>query len=170
MTASCRKSLFDMLGGRCERAAAVDLYCGTGTLGLEALSRGAARCAFAELRGEALRRLRRNIEALGAAERCTVWRGDVLARLGGWLSAFDQAVDLAFVDPPFDQVRRWSWAAVAARLFAPLADALAGDGRAVLRVPAGVDVPEAVGGLAVRRRKEYADMVLVFLGPRGEGE
>ena len=61
ITGSVKKSLFDMLGVRLVDAIVVDLYCGTGTIGLEALSRGAARCYFAERDRAVLERLRRNI-------------------------------------------------------------------------------------------------------------
>ncbi len=164
ITGAAKKSLFGMLGGRVEGALVVDLYCGTGSLGLEALSRGARWCAFAERDRSVLARLRRNIEAIGAADRCAVWAGDVTKHLAGRLAGLDAAVDLAFVDPPYATARRWSWPVAGSRIFAPLASRLAEQAPVVLRLPAGAEPPEGLGGLAVRRTRTYGDMVLALLG------
>jgi 16S rRNA (guanine966-N2)-methyltransferase len=97
-----RQSLFDMLlhspwGGRSviEDAVVLDAFAGTGAMGLEALSRGAASCSFIESAPAALRVLRANIAACKADERCRVIAGDVLACGPG------QGVTLAFFDPPY---------------------------------------------------------------------
>jgi 16S rRNA (guanine966-N2)-methyltransferase len=77
----------------------LDLYAGSGALGLEALSRGAAHITFVERSAGAIRALNANIERLGAGENVTVVRGDALAyvaRLGRG------AFDLALADPPYD--------------------------------------------------------------------
>jgi 16S rRNA (guanine966-N2)-methyltransferase len=79
-------------------ARVLDLYAGTGALGLEALSRGAAHATFVERDPEAVAVLRQNITALGAEPVTAVQRGDALAyvaRLGA------DAFDLALADPPF---------------------------------------------------------------------
>ena len=164
ITGIAKKSLFDTLGARVAEATVVDLYCGTGTLGLEALSRGARRCFFAERDRGALVRLRRNIEALGAGERCVVWRGDVTAGLRARLVGVDDAVDIAFVDPPYADARRWSWEAASQAIFDPLCERLSAEGLVVLRLAGKVHLPDPVGALCIRRRKDYGDMALVFLG------
>lgn len=164
ITGRVKKSLFDMLGERLAGSAVLDLYCGTGTMGLESLSRGARRCWFAERDKRVVSRLRRNIEALGAAGACTVWQGDVTRRLVGWLGEVDEAIDVAFVDPPYAAARRWSWSAVASTIFSPLTRRLAGDGRVVLRLPADAECPEQLGALVVRRRRRYGEMALALLG------
>src|SRR5215469_740010 len=81
-----RQALFDMLlhapwGGRdaVEGAQVLDVFAGTGALGLEALSRGAAHAIFIEHDGAALAALRANIAALGAGGRCAVLPADALA-------------------------------------------------------------------------------------------
>jgi 16S rRNA (guanine966-N2)-methyltransferase len=79
-------------------AAVLDLYAGSGALGLEALSRGAASAVFIEVAAESLRALRDNIEALGAGEVSTVHRADAL-RFAESLPA--HAFDVAFADPPY---------------------------------------------------------------------
>jgi 16S rRNA (guanine966-N2)-methyltransferase len=169
ITALAKKSLFDTLSPRLAGASVADLYCGTGTIGLEALSRGARRVYFAERDPSLLQRLRRNIEAVGAGEACVVWAGNIDRRLGVWLAELGGRLDVAFVDPPYAHVRRWSWPRAEERLFAPLAAALSDDGVVVLRVPAGHEPPERRGALAVSRVKRYGDMAAVLLAPAAEG-
>jgi len=81
-------------------ATVLDLFAGSGALGLEALSRGAARVVFVEKAGSALRALRANIAKLGAEEQTEVVRGDALAYAAS-LPAF--AYDLALADPPYGE-------------------------------------------------------------------
>ena len=79
-------------------ARVLELFAGSGALGLEALSRGAASADFVELSAPGLRALADNIAALGAGSRSTVHRGDALRfaeRLGSG------AYDVAFADPPY---------------------------------------------------------------------
>jgi 16S rRNA (guanine966-N2)-methyltransferase len=79
-------------------ARVLDLYAGSGALGLEALSRGAVSAEFVELNAPSLRALKANIAALGLEARCTVHRGDALAFAERLAPA---AFDVAFADPPY---------------------------------------------------------------------
>ncbi len=168
ITSAAKKSLFDILGAvLAEAEVVVDLYCGTGTLGLEALSRGARRCCFADRDRRVLQRLRRNIQTLGAQDRCTIWSGDIPVRLAGWLETLPGPVDVAFVDPPYVASRRWSWPRITDSLFDPLAARLAGGGLVVLRLPAELAVPQRLGVLGVRRLKRYGDMAVALLEAEG---
>jgi 16S rRNA (guanine966-N2)-methyltransferase len=169
ITAAAKKSLFDILAPRLVDAAVVDLYCGTGTMGLEALSRGAGRCVFADRDRRVLELLRRNIQTLGVQDRCTIWSGDIPHHLAGWLGQLAGPVDVAFVDPPYADARSWSWPEATASIFDPLAAHLAADGLVVLRVPANLAVPDRLGALAVRRTKRYGDMAVHLFGTAGGG-
>jgi len=162
ITGSVKKSLFDMLSWRLAGAEVLDLYCGTGTLGLEAISRGAGGCCFADRDPAAIARLRRNIETVGAADRCTVWRADVERRLAGLLNARGGAVDLAFVDPPYAAVRRWDWRVVERSIFQPITRRLSADGLVVLRTPADAPVPGPVGELQAGRVRRYGGMIVTI--------
>lgn len=79
-------------------ARVLDLFAGSGALGLEALSRGAARADFVEISPASLTALRANIDALDAAPRARVHRADAL-RFASRLDA--EAYDVAFADPPY---------------------------------------------------------------------
>ena len=97
-----RQALFDRLthaswAGRqaFEDVSVLDVFAGTGALGLEALSRGAARASFIEKDRAALTALRANIEACGGGETCRVVAGDALRPPPG------RACGLVFLDPPY---------------------------------------------------------------------
>jgi 16S rRNA (guanine966-N2)-methyltransferase len=94
-----RETLFNMLASRLgsfEELRVADLFAGSGALGLEALSRGAAHCLFVEQDAEALKAIRANVAALGARDRCDVRAGSVLA-----LPAASPSADLLLLDPPY---------------------------------------------------------------------
>jgi 16S rRNA (guanine966-N2)-methyltransferase len=82
--------------GLIDDAVVLDLYAGSGALGIEALSRGAARCTFVERDRAALTALRTNIDTLGLDDRTTIVTSDVMA----WVPAV-RNVDLALIDPPY---------------------------------------------------------------------
>jgi len=165
ITDRVKTALFNILAGRIAGAAVADLFAGTGTIGLEALSRGARRCWFAERDRGAVAGLRANIAAMRLAEKCLVWRGDVFRHLPDWLAETHEALDLAFIDPPYDLVDRWRWDQAGERLFAPLAEHLADDGLAMFRCQRNIRLPETLGPLCVRDRRDYGKMSLVFLAP-----
>ncbi len=166
ITGRAKKSLFDTLGPYLDEAVVLDLYSGTGTMGIEALSRGAARCIFAEKDRNVVARLRRNIEACGAGDASDIWCGDIRMTLRPRLARLDRKFDIAFVDPPYADARRWDWAKAEANIFAPLADKLADDGLVVLRTPKGLEVPATVAGLTEMRTKKYGSMIITLLGRR----
>jgi 16S rRNA (guanine966-N2)-methyltransferase len=102
-----REALFNVLAHRPLRAdgkpaladaRVLDVFAGTGAMGLEALSRGAAHATFVERDRTALAALEANIAALGETSRATVLRADVLA-----LPRAKEAANLAFLDPPYGE-------------------------------------------------------------------
>ncbi len=111
-----RETLFSMLASRLgtfDGLSVADLFAGSGALGLEALSRGAATCLFVDQEAAAIRALRDNIAALRAQARCTVQAGSVLA-----LGPARVAYDLILLDPPYgtnagavaiDRLARLGW-------------------------------------------------------------
>lgn len=95
-----RETLFSMLASRLgslEDLKVADLYAGSGALGLEALSRGAAEATFVESDSRAIAAIRRNVERLGASDRVRILAGSALA-----LPKSPQ-FDLIFADPPYVQ-------------------------------------------------------------------
>jgi 16S rRNA (guanine966-N2)-methyltransferase len=93
-----REAWMSILAPELEGARVLDLFAGSGALGLEALSRGAAHATFVELAPASLEALRANIAALGVEGRVTVRRGDALR----FVQALEAgAYDVAFADPPY---------------------------------------------------------------------
>ncbi len=168
ITGLAKKSLFDMLAGQFEDAVVADLYCGTGTLGLEALSRGASTCLFADADLAVIKRLRKNIQTFGADQQCIIRKGDILSRLKGWLSQLNLALDVVFVDPPYQAVREWSWDRAEGVLFRPLASRLAKGGVLVLRWPADAPPPRRLGALEIMRTRRYGQMGVAIFSHTGE--
>jgi len=148
-----KEALFSVLGSL-EGAHVVDLYAGTGALGLEALSRGATDVVLVEAASPALAALRENVRALGCEAACTVVGARVeraierLAKQGPF--------DLVIADPP------WAELEAATRAIAALlgAGALAQEGIVVLE-HAAEDAP-SIAGLAVRDRRRYGDTGLTL--------
>jgi 16S rRNA (guanine966-N2)-methyltransferase len=114
-----REAVFNSLAssGLLDGALVADLFAGSGAIGIEALSRGAARCTFVERDRAALRALEENLEHLDLLDRSRVVRSDALAVVGS-LDA-----DILFADPPYD-FDGWEGLVSAAR--APLLVAEAG--------------------------------------------
>lgn len=93
-----REAWMSILGAELKDARVLDLFAGSGALGLEALSRGAASVTFVELNPPSLRALQENIEALGVRDAVTVHRGDAL-RFVERLS--EGQFDVVLADPPY---------------------------------------------------------------------
>ena len=91
-----RETLFDILGARIEGATFADAYAGTGAVGIEALSRGAAHAWFLERSRTTLEVIRENLASLGLESRATILTGPVL------LTIARCRADLVFLDPPYE--------------------------------------------------------------------
>ncbi len=149
-----REALFDILGGRIAGAAFGDLYAGTGGVGLEALSRGAASCIFAEKAGPALSALRRNMDLLAVGPRGRVLAMDV-ARALELLDEEGAALDVCFSDPPYADGR---WPLLLAGMGARKLVATGG----LLVVEYAVKTPPACPpGMTRGRSYKYGDTGLV---------
>ena len=143
-----REAWMSALGGRFDGFTVLDLYAGSGALGLETLSRGAEHVVFVEISRGAIRTLEANIESLDAGDRCRVVRDDARR----WVTTLDAgAFDLALADPPYGK----GHAAGLLRLFerTPFADELWVEHRTDERLP----------GIAGLRRREYGDTTLTAI-------
>jgi 16S rRNA (guanine966-N2)-methyltransferase len=168
-----REALFGILGsaGVVAGARVLDLYAGTGALGLEALSRGASHATFVESGRDALDALRRNIEALGVRARTHVIAGDAGSAAVRVAVLGDGPFDLILADPP--------WASIGQGAVAPALEALVASG--ALREDATLVLERAsrspgatLAGVCHTQDRRYGDTTLAFyktgiLGaPRGD--
>jgi 16S rRNA (guanine966-N2)-methyltransferase len=150
-----RETLFAILEPEIPGARVLDLYAGAGTLGIEALSRGAELATFVERGAEALKALRRNLEATGFATRATVVGANVITFLDARPSG---AFDIAFCDPPFADVAM----AEATLGHDALRKALSPDALVVLRAHRK-HTPTVPAFTSVARVKEIGEENLFFL-------
>ena len=97
-----RESLFSILGQRASQTAVLDLFAGTGALGLEALSRGATQAVFVDKADQAVAVLQKNIQHCNVQDRTRIIRWDIEKNLN-CLKIFPQVFGLVFMDPPYGQ-------------------------------------------------------------------
>jgi 16S rRNA (guanine(966)-N(2))-methyltransferase RsmD len=151
-------SLFDVLGPGIAGARVLDLFAGTGAVGLEALSRGAARVVFVERDPTALGALRANLAAIGASRAAArVLAGDVLRVMPG-LGAEEGPFDVVFIDPPYAT-------GLAGRALAALAAArICREGtEVVVQHSTRTALPPVEGLRPHRRARRFGDTALTFL-------
>ncbi len=131
-----RETVFDLLGTDVRGATAVDLFAGTGAIGFEALSRGAARGVFAERHFPTVACLRRSAADLGLSERVEIIPGDVLL----WPKRFPQLPDgapwLVFVSPPWPMFQ--THATELNQLLKAVAHAAPADSRLIVEAEVGL--------------------------------
>jgi len=97
-----REAIFNILADRVEKAVVLDLFAGTGALGIEALSRGAQSAVFVDNSKSAIATLKKNIRHCSIQENTTIIKWDILKNLK-FVRSFDPAFDLVFLDPPYDK-------------------------------------------------------------------
>jgi len=148
-----KKSLFSILdsAGLLADRNILDLYAGTGTLGIEALSRGASHCLFAELRADCVELLRKNLAKTRLADRAEIHRGEVttllrqLAPREPEASPHTRHFDLILYDPPFVFSRERQSRPDLEREMAHAGRLLLTEGRLVLRCEKAVEPPAPAG-------------------------
>ena len=163
-----KESVFGMLHEWFADARVLDLYAGVGTVGLEAVSRGATEVLMVENDPRTYSLLRENIERLGCGDRARTMRGDALG--AGCLQQAPTPVDLVFVDPPYrvmeDTQQR-------ARIFEQIGrcrSIMADRGFVILRSPLGPDElelsPPGFSGPEVHRYRKDMHVFLWAVAPK----
>ena len=149
-----RETLFNVVARRVPGARVLDLYAGTGAIGLEALSRGAAHVTFVESDPRAITLIEENLRHCGVADRYVIIRFRLVPRPP---SLPVESFDLIVLDPPYDEPD------LTAAMFAaePL---LAADGLLVLEHSRRKTAPERVGRLQKTRALISGDSALAFYG------
>lgn len=156
-----RETLFNVLGPQVREARFLDLYAGSGAVGIEALSRGGAVCWFVERAPAALLALRANLQQLGLGGRSRVEARSALAALQR-LAEARESMDFVFLDPPYE----------AAGEYTEVLNLLGREGERLLRPGAVVvaehakrhPLPERFGQLRRWRLLQQSDAALSFYG------
>lgn len=155
-SAKVREAIFDILRGDLEGAAFLDLYAGSGMVGMEALSRGAGRVVFVEAVRPRAKAIQDMIEKIGQGRKTVVYCGDAEM----FLKACDQAgepFDIIFLDPPYGSGE--------IEKLLPFIDEygiLDAQGTVLCEHAARMGVPESAGKLKLKKRYKYGDTMLAL--------
>jgi 16S rRNA (guanine966-N2)-methyltransferase len=152
-----RESIFNIITSSIEAAVILDLFAGTGALGLEALSRGAASAVFIDVSESAGKTIRKNIAACGVATRARVIRWNAVKNLN-CLDPENGAFDLVFMDPPYGR-----------NLVLPALknlmkkEVLKNSAKIVIEHSDAEPIPENLPGLHLADRRTYGKTLVSFL-------
>ncbi len=154
-----RTALFNILSDFVSDAAFLDLFCGTGSVGLEALSRGARSCTFVDRSADACGIVRRNLDLLDFLARGDVVQSDAFQAIES-LRRLGRRYDLVFVGPPY-------FKGLVAQTIEALGDAslLGSDPVVVAEIHSTETIAESYGALALVDRRRYGDNQLWFFRP-----
>jgi len=153
-----REAVFNILGPAVEGARVLDLYAGTGALGIEALSRGAASAVFVEAEAPCCQAILQTLARAGFAKEATVLRG----RLPGALAGVEGPFDIIFMDPPYGHETAEETLGAVPRYAAPGATI-------VYEHASRYNPPERPAGMVLSSRRVYGDSALAFYALQ-EGE
>lgn len=161
-----KESLFSILTsllGNLSGCRVLDICAGTGNLGIEALSRGAAEAVFIDSHRESAQLVAKNLALAGMTDRGRVVEKEAVAAIAS-LAGREKPFQLVFIDPPYRQ-------GLAERILGELAASPLIDATTVIvaEVAAKEELPEAFGALAQFDRRSYGDTAIAFYAPRSEG-
>ncbi len=151
-----RESLFSIICDRIPEARFLDLYAGTGSNGIEALSRGATYCAFVDNSVQSLDLVKKNLEKTRLSTMASM-HNLVLPRALHVLKAKEEPFDVIFADPPFEHVDY-------RKLLEKIDDEslLAEDGMLIIEHSSSTPIESSTGGLQLQRSARYGDVSLSF--------
>lgn len=173
MTDRVRENLFNLLGDTVVNATVLDLFCGSGALGIEALSRGATRVTFVDTDLAAVNVVETNCKRLGLEKQARILRRDVL-RPGPWIrpvGAKDYA--LIFIDPPYKMSAEPGGQAQLAAMVEALAglECVARGALAMIRVERNTRITLPWAGFEFSDQRSYGTTTLclmTYLGKEAE--
>ena len=160
-TGKVKEGIFSALQFDIEGRRVLDLFAGTGQMGIEALSRGAKSCVFVDQRRDAAQLVRDNLAVCGLADRAQVICGDAM----GYLTSLRAQFDLIFLDPPYADDTLERAIAHIARF-----DILAPGGIIVAECPADKQLPALSAPYHIHREYRYGKIKVTVYHRDGENE
>ena len=152
-----RETLFDILGPAVEDSLFVDLYAGTGAIGIEAVSRGAREVILVESNAKAAKLIRENLAALGIQAGIELITADALKGLEK-IAARHLVADFIFLDPPYEKSEEH----LRVLEFLDASHLVAPQGVVIVEHRSGMEVPERLDRLECTRQVEQGDAILSF--------
>ena len=150
-------------------AVVADLFCGVGSLGLEALSRGAEFVTFVEQDAKIIAILKRNIEKAGFVKESKVIRASAF-KIGAPLNSEGQEYGLVFVDPPYAATSSVEAGSALSRLLDLLGEQTTGDGTVIVRTTERTFLLERYGEFQVIERRRWGAMAVTILQKMTNGK
>jgi 16S rRNA (guanine(966)-N(2))-methyltransferase RsmD len=151
-----RESIFNILGRVVIDAVVLDLYAGTGGVGIEALSRGASVALFVEKSPYSLRTITQNLNHLNLTNQGHVFKRDILNGLS-WMKTLGHHFDIVFMDPPYNK----NYVAKTL-LFLSKAEILSPASQIIAEHSAREAVPESMGNLVLYDQRKYGKIIVSF--------
>ena len=154
-----KESIFNILGDGVAGKAVLDLFAGTGNLGIEALSRGAKKALFVEKGRQALRLIQKNLSQLGMKGRSEILPRDV-SRAIGILERRGEPFDLILMDPPYEKglIQETLSKLYSHRIYHK-------DSILVIEHDRREPIPEVVDGWTLSRQRKIGNTLISFLSP-----
>ncbi|MBE0447909.1 MAG: 16S rRNA (guanine(966)-N(2))-methyltransferase RsmD [Actinobacteria bacterium] len=156
-----KEAIFNIIGQKVNDANVLDLFAGTGSLGIEALSWGAKSAYFVDVGREAIRLIEKNLEETGFTDKAVVIKAEADRALRR-LSKDTHKFDLIFLDPPY----RISVSYLDAIMFMLASDMLNADGLLILEHSAKAK-PRVIEGTEIDSTRVYGDTAVTFYRKRG---
>lgn len=153
-----KESLFNMFGVRIYDSIFLDLFAGTGGIGIEAYSRGAAEVVFIDVDAKSIQVLKGNLQKLNIIDKVEVYNTDYINAISK-LTGDNRSFDIIFMDPPYLKDYEKN-----ALLLVSEKDLLKKDGIIVVEHETSDKMPEKAGKLTIVRQKKYGKTMLTFYG------
>lgn len=147
-----KEAMFSAIQFDIEGRRVLDLFAGSGQLGIEALSRGAEKAVFTDVNADAVEVVKRNVKKAGFEKQSVISKGDY----SQFLQFTKETFDIAFIDPPYGE-------GIVADAVSKVADKMSEYGIIVCEHAADVSVPEKAGNFTVYRQYKYGKLVTVTI-------
>ena len=159
-----KEALFSILGSKIENTTVADLFSGTGSIGLEAISRGAAHAVFVDMDREAITRLRQNIDKLEFHDQSSVVSSDIFkfGLPGAKFTGGHSNYDIVFCDPPFPLAREVDENSRLGKLMTKINKQIEFGATVIVRNEKKFPMLDSYADLKIYDRRTYGIMTLNF--------
>jgi 16S rRNA (guanine(966)-N(2))-methyltransferase RsmD len=158
-TDKVKESIFNIVQFEIEGRRVLDMFCGCGQLGIEALSRGAAKAYFVDLSRDSIKVVTENLEHCKLKDDANVFNGDSLS----FLKTTREKFDIVFIDPPYKKQ-------LAEKALSLVLNVLNDGGIIVCETDIKEELPEAVGNYTVAKQDTYSKTKLTIYRYNGDDE
>jgi len=164
-TDKVKESIFNMIGPYFEGGLAIDLFAGSGSLGIEALSRGMDSCIFIEKDAKAIQTINENLKKCHLENQAEVYRAEA-SRAVKALEKREVKIDLLFLDPPYQRIELYNLAETMIQK-----GLLSSDAIIMCEHEKTVDLPETIDSFSLTRRETYGSTIIsIYRMQKEEGE